>query len=92
MYATPTNGERYQYGKKYVYSVGTTKGIIHCLTGSKFIFIEPTFVAPTATIEKNPYRQRPNNATRSFNTKRSGRIFAMYGETEYNSPIKYNSE
>ncbi|CAG8606219.1 5_t:CDS:2, partial [Paraglomus occultum] len=33
-------------------------------------------------LEKNPYRQRPNNATRSFNTKTSGRILAKYGGTE----------
>lgn len=55
-------------------------------TLSKLTRIEPTLVAPTGTIEKKPYRQRPRRATRSFRTKRSASLPTIQGDTEKSSP------
>ena len=66
-----------------------SQGVRHrARTLSKLTLMLPTFVAPTGTMPKNPYRHRPNNATRSFKTNRFARRLAMYGETENNSPRK----
>ena len=55
-------------------------------TVSKLTLMEPTLVAPTGTIEKNPCLHLPRRATRSFRTKRFAMRFAIYGETEKSSP------
>lgn len=61
------------------------------VTWSKLILMLPTFVAPTGTIPKKPCFHRPRSATRSFSTKRFSSRFAMYGETEYSSPVMVRS-
>src|SRR5579862_9462688 len=55
-------------------------------TSSKLILIDPTFVAPTGTIAKEPYRHLPSKTMRSFSTKRFSRSLTMYGDTEKSSP------
>src|SRR5882762_3369265 len=51
-------------------SVEVSGGANDWITVSKLILMLPTLVAPTGTIEKNPYFQRPSNATRSLRTNR----------------------
>lgn len=67
----------------------TTQGFVigsEFRTLSKLTLMLPTFVAPTGTMPKKPYRQRPSNATRSLRTKRLANRLTRNGETENNSP------
>lgn len=56
-------------------------------TLSKLTTIDPTLVAPTGIMLKNPCFQRPSSATRSLRTKRLAIRRAMYGETLKSSPV-----
>lgn len=58
-------------------------------SGSMQSVIEPTFVAPTAVIEKNPNFHDPSKATRSFSTNRLGIRRAAKLFTENKLPAKW---
>lgn len=49
--------------------------------------MDPTLVAPTAVIEKNPCTHSPTYTARSFKTNKSGNNRAIFGLTLNNSPI-----
>lgn len=53
------------------------------------IAISPTFVAATAHIEKNPWRQRPFRTTLSLSEKSFGINRNMEGLTDNNLPGKW---
>lgn len=50
--------------------------------------MDPTLVAPTAVIEKNPCSHSPTYTALSFNTNKSGSKLAIFGLTLNNSPTK----
>lgn len=62
--------------------------IFKIFTLSECTLIDPTFVAPTAVIEKNPCSQSPTYTALSFSTNRSGNSRAILGLTLNNSPTK----
>ena len=66
--------------------IGARTHDVELLTESKFTLMLPTFVAPTGTILKKPYRHRPRSATRSLSTNRFWSRLAIYGDTENSSP------
>lgn len=56
--------------------------------------MDPTLVAPTAVIEKNPCAHSPMYTARSFKTNKSGSNRAIFGLTLNNSPVtqhQYNN-
>jgi len=50
--------------------------------------MDPTLVAPTAVIEKNPCSHSPTYTALSFNTNKSGSKRAIFGLTLNSSPVK----
>jgi len=61
---------------------------IFLFTLSECTLIDPTFVAPTAVIEKNPCSHSPIYTALSFNTNKSGSKRAIFGLTLNSSPTK----
>lgn len=50
--------------------------------------MDPTLVAPTAVMEKNPCFHSPTYTALSFNTNKSGSKRAIFGLTLNSSPAK----
>lgn len=62
--------------------------VIIMFTLSECTLMEPTLVAPTAVIEKNPCSHSPTYTALSFNTNKSGSKRAIFGLTLNSSPIR----